>query len=195
MRSIAALQSGRADPTGGELISRVDCRRSGSRDPAADRPWIRCQPTGAAAHRRAPPPRAPPAPSPRASSSPGARPGSRRRPAIPRARTAQGFGELARAVDAARDFERDDRAEAALLPLRDLVPGMRGQARVVDASSRLLLRKNSAMRLRIAAVFAQPHMQRAQAAQREIAVERRAREAEAIAPPAELLGELRRLRR
>ena len=62
-----------------------------------------------------------------------------------------------------------------LLTLGDVVTRMRRQAREVHALHGLLFREELGDRLGIPAVLAQPHVQRAQAAQREIAVERASR--------------------
>src|SRR4029079_9319056 len=93
------------------------------------------------------------------------------------------LGETPRAIDAARHLQRDDGAKAALLALRHLVPGMSRESRVVDALDVFLLCEVLRHRLRIPAVLAQAHVQRAQTAQREEAVEGRTGESQAVAPP------------
>jgi len=94
------------------------------------------------------------------------------------------FGEAFGAVGTALHFECDDGTKPGLLSFRDVVARMRREAREVDTLDRFLLGEKFRHRLRVLSVLAKPHTQCAQAAQREVAVERRARQSEAVGPPA-----------
>ncbi|MCW0450367.1 hypothetical protein NB706_003201 [Xanthomonas sacchari] len=108
-----------------------------------------------------------------------------------------GQGEVAQAVDegahlglTAGQFETDHRAEAALLPCRHRVARMRGQAGVVHLAHRGVRGQQFHHRLCVFLVRAQARIQRAQAAQGQERVERRAGEAQRIGPPHQLLVQL-----
>ena len=114
---------------------------------------------------------------------------------------AQGLGErealeagdeLAHRLVAAVQFQRDDRTEALLLTLRQLVPGVLRQARVPHALHLGARVEPLGERLGVAAVVFQARVQRAQPAQGQEAVERRAGEPQAVRPPGQLLVQRRR---
>jgi len=95
--------------------------------------------------------------------------------------------EFAHRIVPALELQRHDRTEAALLALRQLVAGMVLEARVPHAPDIRLSVQPQSERRGVAGVMLEARVQRAQAAQRQEAVERRAGEAQAIGPPHELL--------
>jgi hypothetical protein len=94
----------------------------------------------------------------------------------------------------AGQLEADHAAEALLLAGGNRMAWMRLEARVVHPLDRRVRHQYSHQRRGVLGVGAQPRRQRADAAQREEAVEGRARQAQAVGPPVELLVQLRRLR-
>src|SRR6185312_12630434 len=109
--------------------------------------------------------------------------------------TAEGLGERetletgckrTHRLRATGELESDDATEAALLAPRELVSRVRGEPRVVDTLDTRLAFEPLGERLRVACVALEPCIERAQPAQCHVAVERRARHAEAVRPPREL---------
>jgi len=95
--------------------------------------------------------------------------------------------ELAYGIVAAGKLERHHCSETPLLALRELMPGVILQSRVPHAPHVGLALEPVCQSLSIAPVVLEPCVQRAQAPQREKAVERRTRQPQAVGPPHELL--------
>ncbi|KAG1393767.1 hypothetical protein G6F59_014304 [Rhizopus arrhizus] len=90
-----------------------------------------------------------------------------------------------------RQLDRQHRAEAILLACGDGMARVIGQARVVHRANRRMLVQQGNDRGGIFLVHAQARIQRAQAAQGQERIERRAGQAQRIAPPHQLLVQCR----
>src|SRR3954464_8392301 len=104
---------------------------------------------------------------------------------------AKSIGESLDRLYAAGNLEAGHRAEARLLAPRDVVPDVRGESWVVEPPHRRMLPQRADHRFGVLDVLLDAHVQRAQATQREIAVEGRSGDAERVTPPLELIGERR----
>ncbi len=109
-----------------------------------------------------------------------------------------GQGEVAQAVDertyrrlAAMQFHAQHRAEALLLARRQRMARMRGQAGEIDLRHRGVIFQQAGDGVGVLLVHAQARVQRAQAAQGQEAVERRAGQAQRVGPPHQLLVDFR----
>ena len=81
----------------------------------------------------------------------------------------------------------DHCSKPALLASRDRVARMRGEPRVVNGQHGGMLHESCRDQVRVLFVHAHPREQRAHAAQREIAVERRTGESKTVGPPTQRL--------
>jgi hypothetical protein len=87
---------------------------------------------------------------------------------------AQLLGEQLHRGRPASELEAHHRTEAELLRLRDRVARMRGQPRIVDTRYGIMTTQRLDNELRVGEMLRQARVQRAHAAQREVAVEWRA---------------------
>src|SRR5262245_36340684 len=90
----------------------------------------------------------------------------------------------------AGELEAHHRAVALLLTSRDRMTGMRRETGIMHAAHGRVSAQQLDDGARIALVLAHAQLERADAAQREVAVEGRARHSETIRPPGDLRREL-----
>src|SRR5512143_919813 len=96
--------------------------------------------------------------------------------------------ESTHTLDSSLQLEAHHSAESALLPRRDVVPRMPGQTGIVHSRYRRMTMQRSRDCSRVLLVNSDACIECANSAKSQEAVERRARDTEAVSPPSQLLA-------